>query len=158
MTKTLLHSKNVSYYCIMKMKKCGCCHEEKSVSRFNKDSRASDGFLWECKSCRVNRVVQRAKFLTEKSPQFRAKRNIYRKKWASLHKSEIATKMRKYKKQNSLKVLARNLVSRAIRAGRITRLPCEICGGASEAHHDDYFKPLEVRWLCKKHHNELHAS
>lgn len=58
-----------------------------------------------------------------------------------------------------------NLTEVAIRQGVLRRQPCEVCGangtfsdGRSEvqAHHDDYNKPLEVRWLCQKHHHEWH--
>lgn len=35
--------------------------------------------------------------------------------------------------------------------------PCEVCGAEkSEAHHDDYTKPLSVRWLCRSHHRLHH--
>ncbi len=37
--------------------------------------------------------------------------------------------------------------------------PCEKCGGLSprnERHHDDYSKPLAIRWLCKRHHAQAH--
>lgn len=54
---------------------------------------------------------------------------------------------------------ARWLVRAAINAGRLTRQPCEICGASStDAHHDDYSKPLAVRWLCRPHHIEYHAK
>lgn len=54
---------------------------------------------------------------------------------------------------------ARRAVSRAIRAGRLTRLPCEACGDPkSHGHHDDYSKPLLVRWLCRTHHDEHHRA
>lgn len=46
-----------------------------------------------------------------------------------------------------------------IREGMLIRQPCEVCGNEKvEAHHDDYFKPLEVRWLCKLHHQEHHKN
>ena len=41
--------------------------------------------------------------------------------------------------------------------GLINKEPCNICGKESEeAHHKDYNKPLEVIWLCRKCHLELH--
>jgi hypothetical protein len=51
-------------------------------------------------------------------------------------------------------------VTRAIKAGELTRLSCEVCGGdKSQAHHDDYARPLDIRWLCRschqRHHNQF---
>jgi hypothetical protein len=44
--------------------------------------------------------------------------------------------------------------------GLLASQPCEVCGSEEEihAHHDDYNKPTEVRWLCKTHHNEWHLE
>ena len=37
--------------------------------------------------------------------------------------------------------------------------PCEVCGATKTvAHHDDYAKPLDVRWLCRSHHALLHFT
>jgi hypothetical protein len=44
-----------------------------------------------------------------------------------------------------------------INSGRMLRQPCEICGSSkTDAHHDDYSKPTEIRWLCRSHHLYLH--
>ena len=44
----------------------------------------------------------------------------------------------------------------ANRAGLLQQ-PCEVCGAVpAEMHHNDYSKPLEVRWLCNRHHQRLH--
>ena len=54
---------------------------------------------------------------------------------------------------------ARLEVGRAIKKGILLRNPCEICGVVKvEAHHDDYAKPLEVTWLCRKHHVAHHRK
>jgi hypothetical protein len=39
-------------------------------------------------------------------------------------------------------------------------LPCEVCRTTEKihAHHDDYAKPLNVRWLCSAHHSQWHAK
>jgi len=50
-------------------------------------------------------------------------------------------------------------VSRAIKSGILVKRPCKICGDFnSQAHHDDYNKPLDVSWLCQKHHDERHSK
>lgn len=47
-----------------------------------------------------------------------------------------------------------------LRVRGLARQPCERCGRRRrvQAHHDDYDKPLEVRWLCPPHHREWHAA
>lgn len=61
---------------------------------------------------------------------------------------------------------AHNMVEYAVRKGIIERRSvCENCGATGkfkdgrssiQAHHDDYNKPLEVRWLCQRCHHEWH--
>jgi hypothetical protein len=53
---------------------------------------------------------------------------------------------------------ARAYVNVYVKRGKLVQLPCEVCGDVnSEKHHDDYDKPLEVKWLCRKCHLEHHA-
>lgn len=58
------------------------------------------------------------------------------------------------------RVKARDMVSKAIRDGGIKKGTCEVCGTNEniQGHHDNYDEPLNVRWLCKKHHRELHGN
>lgn len=48
----------------------------------------------------------------------------------------------------------------ALRDGKITRAEACECGatGRMHAHHDDYTKPLSVRWLCVPCHTALHVA
>ena len=47
----------------------------------------------------------------------------------------------------------------AIRKGLISRGGCEVCGAEeTDGHHDDYDRPLDVRWLCRLHHRAVHRK
>lgn len=52
------------------------------------------------------------------------------------------------------------LVEEALRKGYLVMQPCEVCSSIEnvEAHHDNYAYPLEVRWLCRRHHIEWHRD
>ena len=56
-------------------------------------------------------------------------------------------------------LICAELVRKAIRSGELIKQPCEICGTLDKihAHHEDYSNPLDVRWLCSRHHSLLHS-
>jgi len=71
----------------------------------------------------------------------REKFNNYHRVYRTLHKD---------------KVNARKKIFIALRNKSIEKKPCIKCGKTLvEAHHEDYSKPLEIIWLCKKHHIEV---
>lgn len=54
---------------------------------------------------------------------------------------------------------ARRALQAAVKNGVIVRGKCERCPSTkTQAHHDDYAKPLDVRWLCRDHHYEVHRE
>lgn len=57
------------------------------------------------------------------------------------------------------KIQAGCLLRKAVKDGVIKKEPCGICQSLlSEAHHPDYSKPLDVMWLCRKHHAVWHKE
>ena len=73
-------------------------------------------------------------------------------------KAELA---RAYLKDPKLrkKEEARWRARQAVASGRLVRGSCEVCGEVKvHGHHDDYDKPLDVRWLCRPHHEKLHKE
>jgi len=91
------------------------------------------------------------------------KRRAANKKYYRENVEKLRSDMREYSKRNGRKlreahpekVKARNALNGAVRYKKLIRQDCW-CGERGQAHHDDYSKPLEVKWLCIKHHAELH--
>lgn len=67
---------------------------------------------------------------------------------------------KRFQERHPKKAAAHAAVHAAVRSGRLAKGPCEACGAIDDvhAHHDDYDKPLEVRWLCGRHHRMHHGA
>ena len=112
------------------MKTCSKCGLVKDESDFYRDKRMLNGHRNSCKSCDKAEVPM----------------------------DKIVDRVRRYRERNPEKYKAHYTVRNAIRDGRLKRRTCEICDEKAQSHHDDYSKPLDVRWLCTKHHTELHRK
>jgi hypothetical protein len=152
-------------------KVCSDCGEEKPREEFAKGRR--------CKECK--RVYDRERYLAKKdeidarmreygktdrgrevnrraSNQYRAtNRERARQRtndWYTRTK-EDETKYAELLKRKQ----AHNAVAYALKTGKLTKGVCEVCGDPNvEAHHDDYDKKLDVRWLCIRHHGETRQT
>src|ERR1700732_3034979 len=60
-------------------------------------------------------------------------------------------------RRNPITSSAHKEMDAAIRSGRLKPRSCVICNDPkTEGHHHDYAKPLDVWWLCRKHHVAVH--
>lgn len=136
------------------MKQCIRCARELPAAEFYRHDGMADGTLNKCKSCcRADAIRNR----TEKRDYYRE----YDRLRASTQQRKqcLASRLKRYRASHPLKNAARASVRRAIASGRLQRMPCEVCGEVQvDAHHDDYSRALEVRWLCRRHHLEVHGN
>ena len=64
----------------------------------------------------------------------------------------------RYRQRWPERARAQSAAQSARRRGKLVPGPCEVCGAdLVEAHHHDYAAPLDVAWLCPRHHREEHA-
>jgi hypothetical protein len=135
------------------MKICTRCFVEKDISCFQKRTASKDGLSFACRECLSLYDKSRANL-----PHRIEARAIYSKTGKGIesgNKAKIA-----YTKRNPIKRAAHIIVGNAIRDKKMFKEPCEICGTEEKvyAHHDDYAKPLNVRWLCPTHHGQWHKE
>ena len=131
----------------MSSKICKRCGTEKLHDEFYKSDSS-------CKECRKFLV---RKYRDENCEKVKA---YDRERGKLQHRKErCIVNTRKRRKDPDGYMTAHNAVARALRKGFIERKPCCMCGTTEKihAHHDDYFKPLEVMWLCVTHHKARHA-
>jgi hypothetical protein len=154
-------------------KPCRECGESKPLSEFYTHSQMADGHLNKCKICVKARVEKHRNENIEavreydRGRNFRDDRVEARKAYAEEKKSCPEAKARKCiqvkanneKRPDNRK--ARVVVGNAIRDGILIRPDnCERCIQAihTDAHHEDYSKPLDVVWLCEPCHGMRHRE
>lgn len=149
-------------------KLCRTCGEIKPIGLMTKDRSRN-----RCKSCayaasKVWRSKNKeylakryAQYVAANRDKMRARQARYdaRRKLDPGFAKKSAERGRRYSLRYPDRHRARVILRRAVAAGRIIRPPCEVCGKPNaEGHHTDYSKPLDVRWLCFKHHAEVHGK
>jgi hypothetical protein len=146
------------------MKACFKCGLIKPLSEFYTHPRMADGHLNKCKACTRRDTAERVERLSltdiawveRELERHRHKSRSYRDQGRAKTNPVAASR---WDARNKHKKRAHSKVNAAIRSGALKRLPCEVCGaGNAQAHHDDYSKPLNVAWLCVKHHAERHIE
>jgi hypothetical protein len=135
------------------MKTCFKCNKEKQLNEFYKHHRMSDGHLNKCKEC-TKSDSQKTYFKIQSTPELAIKER--KRQRLKEQKRRIEGKVKKYPRKAS-RSKASDAVWNAITSGSIIKKPCQICGNTQvHAHHEDYSKPLDVTWLCIRHHNDRH--
>jgi len=92
-------------------------------------------------------------------PQFRERERARAARAYLLYRESRLTLAKKYNSSEAVK--ARQYVREAIQKGILVKPQrCDSCDSVSRisAHHDDYSKPLIVRWLCPFCHGEQHQK
>ena len=138
------------------MKKCSGCKEEKMESAFHVDRSKGEGLQGYCKDCVA---IYMRDYRRSRKTEIQEQGREYNQTPAGKERRKRGDK--NYRKKFPEKIKAINVVNHAIREGKICRpLICKKCGeqGKVQAHHPDYSKPLEVKWLCVPCHVKKHAD
>ena len=147
------------------MKRCSHCRKRKGLSSFHKDSTKHDGHASTCKPCARNRARKHREDNIEQARRHDRIRShtpermlhFRRKSERNRETGKQSLFARTYAAKFPEKEKAKSALNGAVASGKIRRQPCAVCGNSkSEGHHEDYSKPLDVVWLCKKHHAYRH--
>lgn len=82
-------------------------------------------------------------------------------RWRAKNHAAVYEATKEQRVQNPEKVAARKAVYQALQVGTLVRPDrCSGCGklGKPQAHHPDYSRKLDVRWLCARCHKLVHLG
>jgi hypothetical protein len=136
------------------VKRCFKCGTDKPLDQFYEHKMMGDGHLGKCKECTKQDVSKHRADNLDKVRAYDRRRAKLPERRA---KSELVSKA--WRARGPAARSAHSMVGHALRDGRLRRGKCEVCGSLrAHAHHDDYLKPLDVRWLCAEHHKAWHIK
>lgn len=161
-------------------KSCSKCGDTKPVEGFSRDQQSKDGKRSRCRECireysaahadaqqarsKAHYAANRDRYLAERSIQRAANREAHRERARAYSRTPAgkATAIRSQQRQREIhpdRIYARETLRYAVASGRMSRGPCEVCAATpTDGHHDDYSKPLGVRWLCARCHRAHHKQ
>lgn len=118
--------------------RCPRCEQTRPLEDFPPAGKGRSGY---CRTCGKNYRAEHWQ-----RPDVKDRNREWSKRWA---------------RDNPEKVRAQSAIGYEVRVGRIVRPErcsrCEVAGNV-HAHHEDYSKPLEVKWLCVDCHAIRHIE
>lgn len=129
-----------------KYRYCLKCHRDYNRNNRPKKGRKKYGIKIKCSKCGGSLELDRIGI-------HRWCRECHRKNARKNRKKHFELNPEQKKRAN-----ARSYANQYLKRGYINKMPCEVCGNVNvQMHHDDYDKPTQVRWLCRKHHRAEHG-
>ena len=142
---------------------CKQCKKTKLVNSFYSSNKSR------CKECVCLNVRTHREGKAEHYNQYDRERSLlphrvkaredYAKTDAGIKAGEKAKA--RWIKRHPAERAAHIILGNAVRDGKIDKPnSCSLCdtGGRIHGHHDDYTKPLDVKWLCSKCHKKTHKD
>lgn len=154
---------------VLTTKICRCCGEEKSLDLFSRRYGQPTRLCRACdaKRCRERHAKKGAEINAAKRAKrasdpeyFRAQRRNSRQRNLESERASNYKAVVRYGTAHPERVKAGRLARAAEKRGEIKRpATCEVldCTRADlHRHHPDYSRPLDVIFVCRKHHEEIH--
>lgn len=149
----------------MRVLSCNKCGARKYETEFYDQRNTFRGKMLACKECVKARARQYREDNLEKVQEYDRQRGaLPHRKAANRAREHRYTKRmasQKWRTKNPQKWAAHIALNNAVKRGEITKpTKCDECARdyRVHGHHDDYSKPLEVRWLCPVCHAAHHKK
>lgn len=149
------------------MKQCSKCKIEKPLTEFARRSDHPEHYVSHCKDCKTAyRRTERykeihvracAKYQRTEKGRISARIRCARFRRTSAFKKSVERWRSEHPDRRHAQICVMNATAR----GHLHRPNgCSFCKGVCvpEGHHPDYSKPLEVIWLCRQCHVDLHMA
>ena len=151
----------------MRTKQCRTCKFVLPLDRFYPRKDAADGRRSSCINCAIiynkRADIRKREAKRRQTKTYRVARKQSNKTYRA--KPEVQSRIKLYgKRYNAVHTKEKQACKQlecALARGALTKPhKCDCCGRRRKlhGHHDDYSKPLSVRWLCCSCHQLLHKE
>ena len=135
-------------------KQCFKCKKWQDLDDFYKHPQMKDGHLGKCKQCTKDDVTENRTANLERIRAYdRERGKLPHRIVAQVARTKI------FRKMNPMAYAAHIIVGNAVRSGKLKKpRKCSECNrkGMICGHHEDYYKPLDVIWVCQVCHKKRH--